>query len=101
MPVDSRRRGACLVPKGCPQWVSQYFLYFLPDPQGQGSFRPTLVRRTATGRWGSFSTRHWCSISTQIESRADHHPRKKPVQLRDQHRFGLIEQLPVEGYQQR
>lgn len=24
-------------------WFAQHFLYFLPDPQGQGSFRPTVM----------------------------------------------------------
>ncbi|GEM_PF-4651186 len=24
-------------------WFAQHFLYFLPDPQGQGSLRPTVM----------------------------------------------------------
>jgi hypothetical protein len=31
----------------------QHFLYFFPDPQGQGSLRPTLRRNAGAGRWRS------------------------------------------------
>jgi len=31
----------------------QHFLYFLPDPQGQGSFRPTLDDRNGALRAGT------------------------------------------------
>lgn len=28
-------------------FISQHFLYFLPEPQGQGSFLPTLCMKTS------------------------------------------------------
>ena len=32
----------------CFCFISQHFLYFLPDPQGQGSFLPTFCMKTSS-----------------------------------------------------
>jgi hypothetical protein len=30
-------------PRAAVQFIAQHFLYFLPEPQGHGSLRPTLA----------------------------------------------------------
>lgn len=43
--VSSAAAGFASAGAGCATaaWFPQHFLYFLPDPHGQGSFRPTVM----------------------------------------------------------
>src|ERR1039458_6648245 len=56
---------------GLDRQAPQHFLYFLPLPQGQRSFRPTLGCVLRTSVWGASELEVWTEGAGQLESGAE------------------------------
>ena len=56
---------------GLDRQAPQHFLYFLPLPQAQGSFRPTLVCVLRMSVGGASELEAWTGGAGQLESGAE------------------------------